>query len=88
MLGIKHIPRVLSLRDVPGLTKNALAALYSTGVRAISVGVNGGSAPPAVPHLFNWTDIGMLSMWHPGGYPLPHKNSITAPGIQGLLIVS
>ena len=79
-LGINHTPRVLSLRDVPGLTKNSLAALYSAGVRAISVGVNGGSAPPAVPRLFNWTDIGMLSMWHPGGYPLPHKDSITAPG--------
>jgi len=79
-LGIKQSPRVLSLRDVPGLTKNALSALYSAGVRVISVGVNGGSAPPAVPRLFNWTDIGMLSMWHPGGYPLDAGKNLTYPG--------
>ena len=79
-LGIKQTPRVLSLRDVPGLTKNSLSALYSAGVRAISVGVNGGSAPPAVPRLFNWTDVGILSMWHPGGYPLDAGKNLTYPG--------
>ena len=79
-LGIKQSPRVLSLRDVPGLTKNSLTALYSAGVRAISVGVNGGSAPPAVPRLFNWTDVGILSMWHPGGYPLVAGKNLTYPG--------
>ena len=39
-----------------------------------AVGVNGGSAPPAVPHNtpFIWRDPPsgkqLLAMWHPGGY--------------------
>lgn len=39
-----------------------------------AVGVNGGSAPPAVPHNrpFWWRDAAsgkqLLAFWHPGGY--------------------
>jgi hypothetical protein len=67
--------RVVSLRDVPGLTRAALPALAASGVRAISHGVNGFSAPPGVlqkntPLL--WRDPGsnasMLYFVHPGGY--------------------
>jgi len=50
---------VLSLKDVP---KEALSALSSAGVKAISVGVNPSTAPPAVPQLFQWSPnmIGIL----------------------------
>ena len=78
-LGIDHSPRVLSLRDVPGLTKNSLNALSSAGVKVISVGVNPGTSPPAVPKLFQWSpDI--LGMWHKGGYPLNPGPSLTNAG--------
>ncbi|KAK9815327.1 hypothetical protein WJX72_001843 [[Myrmecia] bisecta] len=68
-------PKVtMSQRDVPGTTRAALPLLYGQGVRAISVGVNAASAPPAVPHdqAFIWRDeasqTDMLAMFHPGGY--------------------
>ncbi len=38
---------VMSQRDVPGMTIGAVPLLKQAGVQAISVGVNGGSAPPA-----------------------------------------
>ncbi|EFN55987.1 hypothetical protein CHLNCDRAFT_145354 [Chlorella variabilis] len=63
-----------SQRDVPGLTRAAVPILADEGVKAISVGVNGGSAPPAVPKNtpFIWRDLPsgkqLLAMWHPGGY--------------------
>ena len=62
-----------SQRDVPGLTRAAVPVLARQGVRAISVGVNGGSAPPAVPlnAPFLWRDTAsgtqLLAFWHPGG---------------------
>jgi hypothetical protein len=40
---------VLNQRDVPGLTAAAIPVLLANGVRAVSVGVNGATAPPAVP---------------------------------------
>ena len=65
-------------RDVPGFTRAALPILYAQGVRAVTVGVNGGSAPPGVPHNqpFIWRDTqsqtDMLAMWHPGASPILH----------------
>ena len=59
-------------RDVPGFTRAAVPILYAQGVRAVTVGVNGGSAPPGVPHNqpFIWRDTEsqaeLLAMWHPG----------------------
>jgi len=43
---------VLSQRDVPGMTRAVIPALRSRNVTAISVGVNGGSAPPVVGKAF------------------------------------
>jgi hypothetical protein len=69
-----EVPRkhVFSQRDVPGLTRAALRPLADAGVRAISVGVNGASAPPAVPRAFVWRDeasaTDMLTFYHPLGY--------------------
>lgn len=44
--------------------------MNSVGVRALTVGVNGGSSPPAVPSVFVWKDeqsnSDILAMWHPG----------------------
>lgn len=59
-------------RDVPGFTRAAVPILYAQGVRGVTVGVNGGSAPPGVPHNepFIWRDTEsqteLLAMWHPG----------------------
>lgn len=36
-------------RDVPGLTRGAVPVLARAGVRAISMGINPGSAPPGTP---------------------------------------
>ena len=60
-------------RDVPGLTRSAVPVLTSQGVTSLSVGVNGGSAPPGVPKFtpFWWADepsgTRLLAFWHPGG---------------------
>ena len=77
-VGIDYMPRVLSLRDVPGLTRNAITALSLAGIEAISVGVNPGTSPPAVPQLFKWEgDVSVLGMC---GYPLNPGYSLTNPG--------
>lgn len=60
-------------RDVPGLTRAVIPILVSKGIKAISVGVNAGSAPPGVPKYtpFIWRDepsgTQILAFWHPGG---------------------
>ena len=66
-------------RDVPGLTRAAIPAItnedWLRGVKALSVGVNSGSAPPGVPHNrpFIWRDpptgAQIIAMWHPGTPP-------------------
>ena len=76
-LNVTRQYRVLSQRDVPGLTQAALPTLTKMRVDAVSVGVNGGTAPPAVPNPFVWeytspTDrkkYDVIAMWHKGGYP-------------------
>lgn len=68
-----QISNTLSQRDVPMLTKSMIPILLNNNISAISIGVNGGSAPAAVPSIFKWqydsspnnTIIGMV---HPGGY--------------------
>lgn len=65
-------------RDVPGLTRAVLPVItnedWMRGVKMLSVGVNGGSAPPAVPHNqpFLWRDEAtnsqIIAMWHPGAH--------------------
>lgn len=64
---------VMSQRDVPGLTRAAVPYLAGQGVTTLTVGVNGGSAPPGVPknQPFWWRDghsgTQLLAFWHPGG---------------------
>jgi hypothetical protein len=69
------LKRVISQRDVPGLSRAAIPSLTQAGVAAISVGVNSGSAPPDVPKPnkpFIWKDeasgASLIGFWHPGGY--------------------
>lgn len=39
--------QVMSQRDVPGTTRAVIPLLVSHGVRGLTIGCNGGSAPPA-----------------------------------------
>ena len=73
---------VLSQRDVPGLTAAVIPILSINGIQAITVGVNSGSAPPAVPDLFMWEYQGqsIIAMWHPGGYPGNPGNDVKNAG--------
>ncbi|KAK6184178.1 hypothetical protein SNE40_006698 [Patella caerulea] len=68
---IKRSTRVLSQRDVPGMSQMLLPIFDRHGIQAITVGVNGATAPPAVPKIFNWKykNTSLIAMWHPGGYP-------------------
>ncbi|GBF87719.1 hypothetical protein Rsub_00430 [Raphidocelis subcapitata] len=93
---------VVSLRDVPGLTRGVVPVMAAHGVRALTVGVNGFSAPPGVPKRtpFIWRDeesgAQILAMWHEGGYGGWHNNThaddrrdcIKAPGFGHALCVS
>ncbi|BDA48441.1 hypothetical protein COCOBI_12-1200 [Coccomyxa sp. Obi] len=70
-----YLPKMtLSQRDVPGFTRNAIPILTAEGIRAVTIGVNGGSAPPGVPKNtpFIWRDEAsgteLVTVLHPGGY--------------------
>ncbi|XP_041366373.1 uncharacterized protein LOC121381225 [Gigantopelta aegis] len=71
MFGITRQHRVLSQRDVPGMTQSLLPIFQKHGIEAITVGVNGVTAPPEVPKIFRWVfqNVSLIGMWHPGGYP-------------------
>lgn len=76
----------MSQRDVPGMTRSVIPLLRESGVQAITVGVNGATAPPGfhlkifdsqstgVPSAFVWEDPSsgqdILAMWHPGNFLL------------------
>ena len=63
-------------RDVPGFTRSAVPILADEGVRAVTIGVNGGSAPPGVPKNspFIWRDEAsgaeLFTVLHPGECPV------------------
>jgi len=52
------------------MTIGALPVFRDNNIIAVSVGVNSGTPPPAVPALFVWkfsdTDSGVMGNWHPG----------------------
>ena len=64
--------KTMSQRDVPGLTQSVIPLMLKQGVQALSVGVNGGSAPPNVPKAFIWkngqTNQSIRAFWVQGGY--------------------
>ena len=81
----KCCSRVWSLRDVPGMTAAAIPLLLKKGIKAVTVGVNPGSAPPAVPKLFQWRPFNgsknaTIAMWNAGGYPLNPGSTLSSPG--------
>ncbi|XP_062498804.1 uncharacterized protein LOC134176140 [Corticium candelabrum] len=84
----------MSQRDVPGMTRSIIPTLVANGVKAITVGVNGGSMPPAVPSVFVWhhspTNQSILAMWHPGGYGGQHgvqpDSVVVVPGFSHALV--
>ncbi|ETO34088.1 hypothetical protein RFI_03011 [Reticulomyxa filosa] len=64
---------VISQRDVPGTTRNIIPHLLQNNVKAMTIGCNGGSAPPDVPKIFRWqmpndNNSEIIMMLHPGGY--------------------
>ncbi|KAJ8311290.1 hypothetical protein KUTeg_011157 [Tegillarca granosa] len=69
--GIKRKFRVVSQRDVPGITQAVVPIFESAGIEAISVGVNDRTAPPAFPKIFNWKFLNssIIGLWNKGGYP-------------------
>lgn len=82
---------VLSQRDVPGITRAALPVLAAAGLRAVSVGVNGGSAFPQVPRVFSWRDAAsgatMPAMWHGLGYGgISFEDAVLLPGLPHALV--
>ncbi|XP_005101661.1 uncharacterized protein LOC101864074 isoform X2 [Aplysia californica] len=85
VFGINRTHAVYSQRDVPGITKAVIPRLISRGVKAISVGVNPGTAPPAVPSPFLWKVSekdadGIIGFWDKGGYPLNPGPDPAHPG--------
>ncbi len=76
--------RVWSQRDVPGMTKGVIKYFLESGIGAVSVGVNSGTSPPAVPKIFLWKEDesdedGVIAMWIKGGYPGPPGKSLDKP---------
>ena len=51
------------------MTKAVIPTLLKKNIAAISVGVNDGTSPPAVPKIFTWKfddDNEIIAMWNPG----------------------
>ena len=57
-MGSPHRPRVLSQRDVPGLTRGVVPHLKKGGVIGISVGSNDGSPSPHTPSTVECDTLG------------------------------
>lgn len=81
----------LSQRDVPGMTRAVVPALAAAGVRAITVGVNPWSTPPAVPRAFVWRDaesgVSLPSMWHPNFYGgIGLEDAVILPGLAHAVV--
>ena len=66
------LPNTISQRDVPGTTRAIIPHLNATGVLAMSIGVNFGSAPVVVPSISLWRDIpsntSIYLLYHGRGY--------------------
>lgn len=52
------------------MTQAIIPTLVEKGIQAVSVGVNPGTSPPAVPNLFRWQfeEKEVLGTWHAGIY--------------------
>eukprot|EP01084_Bolivina_argentea_P176231 305008_1 len=75
-----QLPKVLSQRDVPGITRSVIPLLIKYNISAISIGVNPWSPPPSITNnrsvsqsqIFKWSDkqsnTSIITMIHAGGY--------------------
>ncbi|WAR01890.1 hypothetical protein MAR_008448 [Mya arenaria] len=82
-MGLQREYRTLSQRDVPGMTIAVIPTLVKKNIKAVSVGVNDGTSPPAVPKIFTWKfddENSVIAMWHKGGYPDNPGPSPSNPG--------
>ena len=63
-------PTVISQRDVPGTTIGVIPTMVKNGIRAFSIGANGGAAPAQVGTINRWTTGGqeVYLLFHGGGY--------------------
>ena len=65
-------PNTVSQRDVPGTTRAIIPILKRRGVKAMSIGVNFGSAPVVLPSISLWRDIAsntsLYLLYHGRGY--------------------
>jgi hypothetical protein len=94
--GNREPPKTVSQRDVPGLPRAVIPILRSAGIEMISIGVNGGSAPPDVPPVFRWLDTpsgqDIVVIFHPLGYGCDEKTcdqvsqASYVPGMSSVLI--
>ncbi|PRP79015.1 hypothetical protein PROFUN_13257 [Planoprotostelium fungivorum] len=86
-------PQTMSQKDVPGLTRGVVPILKRNNVKAIHVGVNGASAPPAFDDGVNvWrdTDSGeeIYLLFHKGDYGGKElQDAVLVPGFDRALIV-
>jgi hypothetical protein len=67
---------VISQRDVPSLTINTIPIAAKNKIRALSIGVNEGSAPVVFPanEPFIWKlQDDLITFYHPGGYGLSNR---------------
>ena len=59
-----------------------IPTLLKKGIGGMSVGVNSGSSPPAVPKIFRWKfdeNHEIVAMWHPGNDIVFHKCEVFCP---------
>lgn len=76
---------VFGQRDVPGTTRSVIKILERKGIKGMTFGVNGGSAPPIVDPVFEWKDEvsgkSIYVLYHKGGYGSTSLESL--PFING-----
>lgn len=61
------------------MTQAIIPTLVEKGIQAVSVGVNPGTSPPAVPNLFRWQfeEKEVLGTWHAGAISFITNTSFT-----------
>ena len=66
------LPNTVSQRDVPGTSRAIIPHLRKAAIKALSIGVNFGSAPVVLPSISRWTDrasnTSIFLLYHGRGY--------------------
>ena len=61
--------KIVENLQISGMTQAVISSLVKMNVSGVSVGVNGGSLPPAVPKgafVWKYKDQNVMATWHPG----------------------